>query len=126
MNYLTYDEYTSLGGVLDTTAFNRNIDRACSIIDNATFKRVHTMTEVPRQVKACCRDLVEYTATNKTTNEKSVASWSESAGAVSESVTYTTKSDEEMQTDIQDILFDYLYMLDDDNGAPLMYKGARA
>lgn len=124
MDYLTYEEYVSLGGVLDTTAFNRNIDRACSMIDNATFNRVHAMAEVPQKVKACCRDLVEYTATNKTVNEKSVASWSESAGAVSESVSYSTKTDDEMQAEIVDILLDYLYMLDDDNGTPLMYKGA--
>lgn len=126
MNYLTYEEYTSLGGVLDATAFNRNIDRACSAIDNATFNRIHAMVEVPQKVKACCRDLVEYISTNKTVNEKSVASWSESAGAVSESVSYTTKTEDEMQSDISDILFDYLYMLDDDKGTPLMYKGAIA
>lgn len=127
MNYLTYEEYTSLGGVLDTTAFNRNIDRACSIIDNATFNRIYAMAEVPQKAKACCRDLVEYIATNKSVNEKNVASWSENAGAVSESVSYTTKTDDEMQTDIQNIVFDYLYMVEDDNGTPLMYKGgARA
>lgn len=126
MNYLTYEEYTSLGGVLDITAFNRNIDRACSIIDNATFNRVHAMAEVSQKVKACCRDLAEYIATNKTTNEKSVASWSESAGAVSESVSYIAKTDDEMQSEINNILFDYLYMICDDNGTPLMYKGARA
>lgn len=126
MDYLTYEEYTSLGGVLDTTAFNRNIDRACSTIDNATFNRIHAMAEVPQKVKACCRDLVEYISTNKTVNEKSVANWSESAGAVSESVSYTTKTEDEIQSDISDILFDYLYMLEDDEGTPLMYKGARA
>lgn len=123
MNYLTYEEYVSLGGVLDTTAFNRNIDRACSMIDNATFNRIHAMAEVPQKVKACCRDLVEYIATNKTTNEKSVASWSESAGAVSESVSYSTKTDDEIKVETNDILLDYLYMLKDEYGTFLLYKG---
>lgn len=126
MNYLTYEEYVSIGGILDTTAFSRNIDRTCSVIDNATFNRVHDMAEVPQKVKVCCRDLVEYIATNKAVNEKSVASWSESAGAVSESVSYTTKTEDEMQSDTQSILYDYLYMLKDDRGTPLMYKGALA
>lgn len=60
MNYLTYEEYTSLGGVCDVTAFNRGIDRACSAIDNATFNRIQAMAEVPQRAKVCCRDLVEY------------------------------------------------------------------
>ena len=35
MIYLTYTEYKELGGTLEETAFIRNIDRACGIIDNA-------------------------------------------------------------------------------------------
>ena len=34
MIYLTYDEYSAMGGICDLTAFNRNIDRACGVIDN--------------------------------------------------------------------------------------------
>ena len=33
MTYLTYTEYKEIGG-LDEAAFNRNIDRACAMIDN--------------------------------------------------------------------------------------------
>ena len=40
MQYLTYEEYTEIGGTLDLAAFNRNIDRACGIIDNATHNRI--------------------------------------------------------------------------------------
>lgn len=125
MNYLTYEEYTSLGGVLDVTAFNRNIDRACSMIDNATFNRIHAMAEVPQRVKACCRDLVEYYATNSNTTEKGVASWSQSAGAVNESVSYVTQTAEDVQSAIGDIISDYLGSVTDDNGTPLLYLGAR-
>ena len=123
MQYLTYDEYTKIGGVCDTTAFTRNIDRACGIIDNATYKRIQCMKEVPGQAKALCRDLVEYLTTNGNVNEKGVASWSESAGVVSESVSYVTKSKEEMQTDIDNIIFDYLASVTDDCGTPLLYRG---
>ena len=123
MRYIEYQEYLGIGGICDATAFNRNIDRACGVIDNATHNRVECMTDVPKQVKALCRDLIEYLATNGNVNEKDVASWSESAGVVSESVSYVTKSKEEMQTDIDGIIFDYLASVTDDCGTPLLYRG---
>lgn len=124
MNYLAYEEYTSIGGVCDATAFNRNIDRACSAIDSATFNRIHAMSEVPQRVKACCRDLVEYYATNANANEKAVSGWSQSAGAVSESVSYAAKTADDTRSDVSNIIFDYLGSVDDDNGTPLLYLGA--
>lgn len=125
MTYLEYQDYLELGGVCDVTAFNRNIDRACSEIDNATYNRVAKMSEIPRRVKTCCRDLIEYYATNVNVSEKDVASWSESAGAVSESVSYTTKSADDVKSDVWDIIFSYLFNQIDDNGTPLLYKGAK-
>ena len=51
MTYLTYEEYSnSLGGALDLTAFSRNIDRACGIIDNATHNRIEGMADGIREV----------------------------------------------------------------------------
>lgn len=125
MRYLDFKEYVYLGGVIDETAFNRNIDRACAVVDRATFRRVERMTEVPNRVKTLCRDLVEYLNTNGNVSEKNVTSRSESVGNVSESISYNTKTDNEMQRDIQNMLFDYLYMLYDDNGTPLLYLGGK-
>ena len=123
MTYLTYEEYSNMGGVLDLTAFNRNIDRACGIVDNATHNRIECMADVPKQVKALCRDLIEYLATNGNVNEKDVASWSESQGPVSESLSFVTKTKEEMQTDIDGLVYDYLASVTDDCGTPLLYRG---
>ena len=124
MTYFTYQEYLEdFGGILDLTAFNRFEIRACAIIDNATHHRMYYMAEVPKKAKALCRDLIEYLATNGNVNEKDVASWSESAGVVSESVSYVTKSKEEMQTDIDGLVYDYLASETDDNGTPLLYRG---
>lgn len=123
MNYLTYEEYTSLGGVLDTTAFNRNIDRACAIVDRYTQSRVSLMEETPERVKTLCRDLVEFLSTNYSANQKEVSSRSESAGAVSESVSYTSKTQEDLQKEITDLVHDHLWQLVDDKGTPLLYKG---
>ena len=122
MQYLDYQEYVSIGGVCDTTAFNRNIDRACGIIDNATHNRIECMAEVPQRAKALCRDLVEYLA-RYSTSDMVVSSRSQSAGGVSESESYVTKTDVELQADIDNMIADYLMAETDDNGTPLLYRG---
>ena len=124
MQYLkNHQEYLALGGVCDATAFNRNIDRACGIIDNATHNRIECMAEIPQRAKALCRDLVEYLA-NNVSNGKVVASKSQSAGGVSESESYATKTTDEMNCEMLNIVYDYLATEKDDNGTPLMYRGA--
>ena len=123
MIYLTYEQYKEIGGVLDLTAFNRNIDRACGIIDNATHNRIECMAEVPQRAKALCRDLVEYLARNDTI-EKTVTSRSQSAGGVSESESYANKTADDVYGDIQNMLYDYLGNEKDDKGTPLLYRGA--
>ena len=123
MQYLKYQEYLEWGGVCDSTAFSRNIDRACGIIDNVTHNRVEKMAIIPSKIKALCRDLVEYITTNSSVVEKSVASWSESGGPVSESVSYVQKSKEEMQSEIDELICQYLGSEKDDNGTPLLYRG---
>ena len=122
MIYLTYEEYSNIGGICDLTAFNRNIDRACGIIDNATHNRIECMAEVPQRAKALCRDLVEYLVENN--NVKTVTSKSQSAGGVSESESYATKTADDIYGDIQNMLYDYLGNEKTDNGIPLLYKGA--
>lgn len=123
MQYITYSEYNSMGGVCDLTAFDRYIDRACGIIDVATHNRIEAMESVPRQAKAACRDLVEYLANNADTSEKTVASRSQSAGSVSESESYVAKSVDDMRNDVDNLLFDYLGSVTDDKGIPLLYRG---
>lgn len=126
MEYLTYSEYIALGGVCDLTAFKRNLDRACSIIDSYTYGRVSKMAVIPLRVKDLCRDLVEYYVTNSKVNEKPVSSFSESAGDVSESVSYSVLSTEDKEKEIKDLIFDYLWYMTDDFGVPVLYKGANS
>ena len=121
MIYLTYDEYSAMGGICDLTAFNRNIDRACGVIDNATHNRIDCMAEVPQRAKALCRDLVEYLVENN--GDKIVTSKSQSAGGVSESESYATKTADDVYGDIQNMIYDYLMNVTDDKGTPLLYRG---
>ena len=123
MIYLTYDEYVGIGGILDSTAFNRTVTRVSGMIDNATFCRIEKMSNVPENAKHLCRDLIEYLARNNVT-ELTVTSRSQSAGAVSESESYKVKTSEEMQEEISKMIYDYLGSCFDDNGNLLLYRGA--
>ena len=80
------------------------------------------MADVPQRAKTLCRDLVEYLARNDTT-EIAVTSRSQSAGGVSESESYVTKTNIELQADIDNMIADYLMAETDDNGTPLLYRG---
>ena len=123
MQYLTYEEYTSIGGTLDSTAFARYIDRACGFVDLHTQSRLQSVLEVSQRAKACVRDLVEYLAANVSSG-KLVTSKSQSAGGVSESESYATKTTDEINAEMLCIVYDYLISETDDNGTPLMYRGA--
>ena len=45
MHYIDHHCYRTLGGRLELAAFNRCINRACALIDGATFNRVKKMAE---------------------------------------------------------------------------------
>lgn len=121
MIYLTYEEYSNMGGVLDLTAFNRNIDRACAMIDNRTQSRLECFDEIPQIVKVVCADLVDYISTN--TVDKTITSKSHSAGGVSESESYATKTAEDYSADL-DRIFEPLAVVKTENGISILYRGA--
>ena len=120
MQYLDFTTYKSIGGILDETAFNRNIDKANSIIDSSTHNRIESLYGIPSQVKALCRDLVEFLAD---TNANGMTSISHSAGGVSESISYKASAD--IDAEIDRLLCTYLLALRDKNGTPILYRGAR-
>lgn len=121
MIYLTYDEYSAMGGICNLTAFNRNIDRACAMIDNRTQSRLECFDEIPQIVKVVCADLVDYIATN--TVEKTVTSKSQSAGGVSESESYAVKTVEDYSADL-DRIFEPFAVVKTENGTSMLYRGA--
>lgn len=121
MEYLTYEEYTNLGGTLDLTAFNRNITRVYGIIENATQGRIGGLYGVPREVKLLCLELIEYLAEIGKT-DKAVQSKSQSAGGVSESITYADNAS--VQSYIDRMIHDYLGSVRTKDGISILYKGA--
>lgn len=123
MTYLTYEEYSKdLGGALDLTAFNRNIDRACAMIDIRTQSRLECFEEIPQIVKVVCVDLIDYITTN-TVDKPIVTSKSQSAGGVSESESYATKTADDYSADL-DRIFEPLAVVKTKNGISILYRGA--
>ena len=122
MQYLTYGEYKEIGGMLDLTAFNRNIDRASAMIDNRTQSRLECFKEIPQIVKVVCADLVDYIA-NNSVDKAIVTSKSQSAGGVSESESYAVKTAEDFANDL-DRIFEPLGVVKTKNGISILYKGA--
>lgn len=122
MQYLTYEEYTEIGGTLDFTAFNRNIDRACAMIDVRTQSRLESFDSIPQIVKIVCADLVGYIATN-TVEKPIVSSKSQSAGGVSESESYAVKTADDYSADL-DRIFEPLATVKTANGISILYRGA--
>ena len=53
--------------------------------------------------------LVEYMDKSEKARENSIASKSQSAGSVSESVTYNVKSADEIKTEIFEIIFEFIF-----------------
>ena len=121
MQFVSYAEYTSMGGVLEESTFNRYIDRACLIIERKTFGRLSSFSETPREVKLLCRDMVEFLQTEA--NGSTATSRSQSAGGVSESVSY--KTDAELDVVVDSMVADYLTNVTNADGVSVLYKGAR-
>lgn len=57
--YLTYNEYTELGGTLAETPFNLLEFEARKQIDLRTQKRLDGVSDIPQEVKLCMFHLIE-------------------------------------------------------------------
>lgn len=124
MRYLTYDEYINIGGTLDETSFKRVIVAACAVVDMYTQNRLQAAVEISEKVHYCVRDLCEYLDINNGMSYKAVTSKSQSAGGVSESESYATKSSDDVKAEMYNIVYMYLSTEYTEEGVPLMYKGA--
>lgn len=120
--YLTYEEYMAMGGTLEASAFLRAVPRACAIIDSATQKRCKQMHDVPEEIKYLTRDIVDYISVSCGASQQ-VASESQTQGGTSESVSYSVPTTDERTTHIDDLIYDYLHTVTNDNGTPLLYRG---
>ena len=105
--YLTYNEYRTLGGTLDLTPFNLLEYEARRKIDKRTQNRLNGVTDLPQEVKMCVFSLINSMSSydNKLSDISNKNIASERVG--SHSVSYISGSQ------IQDTLISKTKELDD-------------
>lgn len=121
--YLTYEEYESLGGTLDEMPFNILELKARQVINERTQNRLKNIEEMPQEVKICVYDLIN------TMNKYNLSNNSTSSNISSEntdgySVTYKsgTELTEEQKKQYDDVMETDLYGVIVDN-TPILYLG---
>lgn len=130
--YLSYDEYTSMGGTLDTAAFTLLSIEAESLINYVTFDRLVNDETVPDRVKQAMFALIDLA--DKKQQAMVLGKSNDSAGAniTSQSndgvsVTYSAMSASTMfatcKTEMQSVAKLYLSGVKNQAGRLVLYRG---
>ena len=106
--YLTYQEYLTLGGTLDEMPFNLLEYNARKEIDSRTQKRFIGIGNEYEEVKLCVYNLIPAiqsydTTQNKTISSENIDGYSISYGTPQKSFT------EAKNSELDDIIYKYLY-----------------
>ena len=121
--YLSYEEYKSLGGTLGEMPFNILELKARQIINERTQNRLKNVEKIPQEVKICVYDLIQII--NKYNNSNnSTSSNISSENTDGYSVTYKsgTELTEEQKKQYDDVMETDLYGVIVDN-TPILYLG---
>ena len=135
--YLTYSEYTNMGGTLNETAFNDLEYEARSYIDWYTFRRLQAEVSIPLQVKECIYYLIRLIANkmdalNTLPTDNSETSTTGNSNILSQSndgvsITYNTLSAKDvissMEDELQKAIQRYLQGIRTSLGKNLLYRG---
>ena len=116
--YLTYDEYKALGGLLDQTPFNLLEFEARKEIDKYTFNRLVNLETQNQEVKLCIYALIEQINSNKA-NLNGVASESTDGYSIS----YTSQNNAETSQKTRKTIETYLINCKLSDGTPYLYRG---
>jgi hypothetical protein len=111
--YLSYTEYKELGGTLEEVPFNELEFECRKIIDSRTQNRLHSVIEIPDEVKMCefkmINNIVRYNE-----SKEQAQSGVKSENIDGYSVTYLTSSEiQQLITsqiaDMQELISTYLF-----------------
>ena len=124
--YLTYEEYESLGGTLGEMPFNILELKARQVINERTQNRLKDIEKIPQEVKICVYDLIN------TMNKYNLSNNSTSSNISSEntdgySVTYKsgTEMTAEQKAQFEDVMLTDLYGVIVNDEA-ILYLGANS
>ena len=124
--YLSYEEYKSLGGTLGEMPFNILELKARQVINERTQNRLKDIEKIPQEVKICVYDLIN-TMNKYNLSDNSTSSNVSSENTDGYSVTY--KSGTEMTTEqkvqLEDVMLTDLYGVIV-NGEAILYLGANS
>ena len=126
--YLTYNEYRTLGGTLDIMPFNLLEFEARKKIDNRTQNRIKYMNSKPDEVKLCVNaminTLVQYVVDSSKSINKNVASESIDGYSISfitgSQVQEAIKS---KKSELEEIMHTYLGDIRTSDNIPVLYLG---
>ncbi len=123
--YLTYKEYRLLGGTLDIAPFNLLEFEARQNIDKYTYGRLKDLTTQNQEVKLCVFKLLSLVdsygkleAQNKGIASENTDGYSVSYATPSTSIT------EAKNSEIRDVIKEYLIDCKLEDGTPYLYCGA--
>ena len=121
--YLSYEEYKSLGGTLGEMPFNILELKARQIINERTQNRLKDIEKIPQEVKICVYDLIN-TMNKYNLSDNSTSSNISSENTDGYSVTYKsgTELTEEQKKQYDDVMETDLYGVIVDN-TPILYLG---
>ena len=121
--YLSYEEYKSLGGTLGEMPFNILELKARQIINERTQNRLKDVEKIPQEVKICVYDLIQIiNKYNNSNNSTSSNISSENIDGYSVSYKSGTELTEEQKKQYDDVMETDLYGVIVDN-TPILYLG---
>lgn len=122
--YLTYQEFKTLGGTLDEMPFNLLEYNARKKIDERTFGRLVDKGQEYQEVKLCVYNMIttlnsysSYDTQNKAISSESTDGYSISYGTPQKSTT------EAKNSELEDVINSYLANVIIDS-VPVLYRGA--
>lgn len=133
--YLTYAEYTTMGGTLDEATFNFYAFDAGCYIDWYTFNRLHGETEIPDRVKQCMFFLIklidtkmklltpDVSDTNGLNANAQLMAQSNDGVSVQYSVLHADEIYYNSKKEIDEAIQRYLYGVVNSLGRKLLYRG---
>lgn len=131
--YLSYNEYKTMGGTLDGTAFSDYLIEAEMIIDWYTFNRLHTETEIPERVKQCVFKLIALADMKAKsfvlgrevdgTGNASVSAQSNDGVSISYNTLSASQAFELIKTESNQVIQQYLNGVTNSLGRKLLYRG---
>ena len=124
--YLSYEEYKSLGGTLGEMPFNILELKARQIINERTQNRLKDVEKIPQEVKICVYDLIN-TMNKYNLSDNSTSSNISSENIDGYSVTYKsgTEMTAEQKAQFEDVMLTDLYGVVV-NGEAILYLGANS